>query len=452
MKNILVKKAAVILGLIVILMIALSMTSNVISERSRFKQEAKLNIAKSWTGEQKFIGPILVIPYTEEYSETVWDKELKKDVFVTSNVQRKHYISPDQLIIEGTAKTQMRNRGMYKVPVYSSILEVSGRFNNQDLLEKINKENTVVSWGKPYISVYINDIRGIPLRPELTWQKKQLAFISGSNLAGLESGMHATLPNLDSQKKKDYSFSFSLQLRGMESLSFAPVGMNTEVKLNSNWPHPSFTGAYLPEQRDVTVDGFSASWRVSSFSSNIAQQLKHCALKNCGDLLNNNFGVSLLQVVDVYQQSERSIKYGILFISLTFIAFWVFEIIRKLRIHPVQYLLVGFALSIFYLLLISLSEHIAFVWAYFIAATACTALLGYYLAGVLRSISASVFFTAIIALLYAVLYVIICLENTALLMGSGLLFISLTLLMAITRNIDWYGIADQNNEHEIKKK
>jgi len=164
--------------------------------------------------------------------------------------------------------------------------------------------------------------------------------------------------------------------------------------------------------------------------------------------LNNSFGVSLIQPVDVYQQSERSIKYGILFISLTFIAFWVFEILKKLQIHPVQYLLVGFALSIFYLLLISLSEHIEFVWAYFIAAIACTGLLGYYLAGILRSSRASVFFTGIIALLYAVLYVIICLENTALLMGSGLLFFSLAVLMGITRNIDWYSISSNNDTVE----
>lgn len=450
MKNILVKKAAVILGLIVILMIALSMTSDVINERSRFKQDAKLNIAKSWTGQQKFVGPILVVPYKEKYSRSVWDEKLKKNVVVTSSVHRKYYISPEQLNIAGKAETQMRKRGMYKVPVYSSALEVSGRFNNQEILDKINKENTVVSWGKPYISVYINDSRGIPSRPEVTWQEKQIKFTSGSNLVGLEQGMHAVLPILDSQKKKDYIFSFSLQLRGMESLSFAPVGMNTEVYLSSNWPHPSFIGAYLPEQRDVSSDGFRASWRVSSFSSNISQQLKNCALKNCTDLLKNSFGVSLLQVVDVYQQSERSIKYGILFISLTFIAFWVFEIIRKLPIHPVQYLLVGFSLSIFYLLLISLSEHIAFGWAYFVAAVACTALLGFYLAGVLRSLSASVFFTVIIALLYAVLYVIISLENTALLMGSGLLFLSLTILMTITRNIDWYRISNNNNEYEIK--
>ncbi len=448
MKNILVKKAAVIFGLIIILMIALSMTSDVISERSRFKQDAKYNIAKSWTGEQKLIGPILVIPYHVEYSKTVWDKELKKDVVVTSIVKQKHYMSPDQLFIDGAAETKMRYRGMYAVPVYLSKLAIRGRFSNQELLDKINKVYKVVSWGQPYVSIYINDIRGIPLRPEFIWQDQHLPFISGTKLAGAEQGMHALLPNLDVETEKDYAFSFSLELRGMESLSFAAVGMDTEVKLKSDWPHPSFTGAYLPEQREINADGFSAIWRVSSFSSNIAQQLSHCENKNCGQLLNNNFGVSLIQPVDVYQQSERSIKYAILFISLTFIAFWVFEIIKKLTIHPIQYLLVGFALSIFYLLLISLSEHIAFLWAYFIAATACTGLLGFYLAGIMRSIRVSVFFTGIIALLYAVLYVIICLENTALLMGSGLLFISLAILMTITRKIDWYSISDNNVEVE----
>jgi inner membrane protein len=440
MQNILLKKAAVIFALIILLMIALSMTSGVISERSRFKQEAKHNIAKSWTGEQRLIGPILVVPYYVAYSKTVWDKDLKKEVVKTTKVLKKQYIMPDELLIDGVAKTHMRSRGMYAVPVYSSTLDLKGYFSNQMLLEKINKENNVVSWGQPYISVYINDIRGIPLRPEFNWQDQHFPFVSGTKLPGAEQGMHVLLPNLDAKTKKDYDFSFTLELRGMENLSFAAVGMDTEVKLKSDWPHPSFTGAYLPEQRTITEDGFSAIWRVSSFSSNIAQQLTHCKNKNCGYLLNNNFGVSLYQPVDVYQQSERSTKYGILFISITFIAFWVFELIKKLPIHPVQYLLVGFALSIFYLLLISLSEHIAFLWAYCIAAISCTGLLGYYLAGIMRSFRTSALFTSIIALLYAVLYVIICLENTALLMGAGLLFVSLTLLMVITRHIDWYSI------------
>lgn len=440
MQNILVKKAAVTLGLIIILMIALSMTSDVIRERSYFKQDAKLNIAKSWTGEQKVIGPILVIPYQVEYTKTVWDKVLKKDVVVATIAHKKYYMSPDQLFIDGIARTQMRNRGLYAVPVYTSTLAINGNFSNQDLLDKINKANKIVSWGQPYISVYISDIRGIPLRPEFSWQEKKFPFISGSHLPGAEQGMHVLLPELNTKNQVDYSFSFSLELRGMESLSFAAVGMDTEVKLNSDWPHPSFIGAYLPEQRNITVDGFTSIWRVSSFSSNIAQQLAHCENNSCGQLLNNNFGVSLHQPVDIYLQSERSIKYGILFISLTFIAFWIFEVIKKLPIHPLQYLLVGFGLSIFYLLLISLSEHIKFFWAYVIAAIACTGLLGFYLTAVLRGFRVSLFFTAIIALLYTVLYIIISLENTALLMGSGLLFISLTIVMTITRHIDWYSI------------
>ncbi len=454
MQNILLKKAGIIFGLIILLMIALGMTSDVISERSRYKQDAKYNIARSWTGEQKLIGPVLVVPYQVEYSKTVWDKALKKDVVVTSRVHRKHYMIPDNLLIDGTAKTQMRSRGMYAVPVYSSVLQVNGYFNNEEFIHKLKKESKIVAWGQPYLSVYINDIRGIPFRPELTWQDKQVPFMSGSKLKEAGQGMHAELPDLDVQTKKQYAFSFSLELRGMESLSFAPVGMNTEVKLNSDWPHPSFIGAYLPEQREVSQDGFSATWRVSSFSSNIAQQLKSCVNKKCGNLLNNNFGVIMIQPVDVYQQSERSIKYGILFISLTFIAFWVFEIIKKLPIHPVQYLLVGFALSIFYLLLISLSEHIAFIYAYFIAAAACTGLLAYYLSAVLHSTKNSLFFSGVIAVLYTVLYVIICLENTALLMGSGLLFVALSLLMVITRHIDWYSLAshsDSSVEHEAIK-
>ncbi len=250
--------------------------------------------------------------------------------------------------------------------------------------------------------------------------------------------MQAMLPPIDVNAPNDYTFSFALTLRGMQTLSFAPVGLNTSVSVSSKWPHPRFIRRYLPERREISAAGFAAAWRVSSFSSAVKQQLQQCKNGQCAALLSNTFGVSLLEPVDIYQQAERSIKYGILFIGLTFVAIIIVEIVKRLQIHPVQYLLVGLALAVFYLLLVSLSEHIVFHWAYLIASIACTGLICFYLCGVMDSIKQGVFFSMLIALLYGILFVILRAEDFALLMGSLLLFAALAALMLITRQIDWY--------------
>ena len=440
MQNFTIKKAGIIFGLVILLIIALEMISGIISERTTYRNEAKLSIARSWTGGQQIIGPILIIPYQEMVKSTTWNKETKEEVIHTRQVHRKIFLMPEDLEINSSANTEMRSRGMYKVPVYTALLNFKGQFSNKPLLSSLKENKNIVGIGKPYLSVIITDIRGIPSRPALIWNQEETRFLSGSHVNGAPRGMHAVLPAVNTDSEKNYPFTFALTLRGMENLSFAPLGMNTSVSLQSDWPHPSFTGGYLPEKHDESAVGFNAAWRVSSFSSDIKHHLEKCKKEKCNELLANTFGVALIQPVDIYQQSERSVKYGILFISLTFVAIIVFEIIKKLNIHPIQYLLVGLALAIFYLLLVSLSEHIAFHWAYLIATAASTALLCFYLTGVMRSFKQGLFFSFLITILYGILFVILRAEDFALLMGCLLLFAALALCMIITRHIDWYDL------------
>ena len=230
----------------------------------------------------------------------------------------------------------------------------------------------------------------------------------------------------------------SLNLQGMERLEFVPIGRDTLVDLHSLWPHPSFVGRFLPEQRAVTDAGFQARWRTSYFATNVEQLLNQCGQRACDALLENALGVTFMQPVDIYLQTERAVKYGMLFIGLTFAAFFLFELFKSLAIHPIQYALVGIALAIFYLLLLSLSEHLRFGISYLIAAVACVGLLAFYAAYLLRSLRRAVGFATLLGSLYAVLYVLLQLEDYALLMGSLLLFTIVAAVMILTRKVDWY--------------
>lgn len=440
MQSFTLKKLATIAGLVVVLLITLEMVSGVVSERTSYRNSARHTISQSWTGAQKVIGPILVVPYKETISTTSWDSQLKKEIILSKEISKRFYFMPEQLDIDAAVQTERRYRGMYAVPVYTAKMQFQGKFNNQALREKLAANDAINSYGQPYLALFIEDIRGIPVRPEIQWQQKSYHFKSGSGLDRTGNGMHVMLPKLQATQPEQYVFDFSVNLRGMETLAFAATGISSIVKLKSNWPHPGFIGRYLPENRQINQHGFEAAWRVSSFSSGIKNNLEQCKNGQCQHLLSNTFGVTMTQPVDIYLQSERAIKYGVLFITLTFTAIVIFEVLKKLQIHPVQYLLVGLALVIFYLLLVSLSEHFAFFWSYFTAAAACSALLGYYLSGVLHSIKQGFIFSVMILILYGILYVILSAEDFALLMGCLLLFAVLTLLMVVTRKVDWYAL------------
>ncbi len=450
MKLNMTKKMVVVGVLVILLLIPLTMIMNVVKERSSYRYEARESIAESWTGEQKVVGPLLVVPYKEYYKKKVWDEQIKKYQFETHHWERKLYIAPEQLTLRGDIVTDERSRGLYTIPVYTSDLTVAGHFSNQRMLQTLKETQHRIEWQPAYLSVVVNDVRGVAEQPILQWQDKPVDFTSGAQLEKLNNGMHAVLGTLDAETEK-MSFSFRLPLRGMERLQFSPLGRSTSVDVSADWPHPSFIGRYLPSERSIDEQGFSARWNISSFSSGMPQLIEDCQEGRCTALMNDTFGVYLFNSVDIYQQSERAVKYAMLFIGLTFVVFFLFEVLKGLRLHPMQYLLVGLGLSVFYLLLISLSEHIAFRWAYLCAALASTAVIGFYVSGVLRSARHGVTITVGLFVLYGMLFGILRSEDNALLMGSLLLFAVLTLVMAVTRRVDWYAIGESMSTRSVLK-
>jgi inner membrane protein len=440
MQNLFSNKIALVSAIILLLMIPLSMIKGLVSERISYRDQARADIERSWTGAQSVIGPLLVVPYDEITEKEVWDDEQKANRLVTLRQQHRLIVLPEQLRVAGQVKTEERHVGLYSIPVYTSNLRLSGRFDNRDIVNLINEPGHRRELKQPYVSVLIKDLRGIVSQPALAWQTKTLAFESGSGLKNDVQGMRAWPGGISGAKPAQYKFNLDLTMRGMEALSFAPLARDTQVQLNSDWPHPAFTGRFLPMDYSITPHGFNAQWLASSFSSGLTQIVSKCALGDCQPLLDSSFGVSLIKTIDIYQQAERSLKYGVLFLALTFALFFLYETLRQFAVHPVQYLFVGLALSIFYLLLVSLSEHIRFALAYLVASLACSSLLGVYVGSILRSLRSGFVLFAALNFLYGILYIILQSEDSALLMGSILMFSVLAALMLATRKVDWYAV------------
>ncbi len=453
MKNSFYAKLAVIFGLIISLMIPRSFLTDLINERMGWRQQAYDSIRQSWPGEQTLAGPVLVAPYQVTYrtQETVRTDSKKsgktKVISKESTYADVLYLIPRKLNIVSQLDSSIRYRGIYGVPVYTSKLEMQGEFNFHALQEvtEANK-GAKLTWGKPYLSVAVRDQRGIAAPPSLKWGDVTLPFLPGSGLANSDAGMHAKIPQLTKDSPKAMAFAFNIELKGMRSANYALLSDDTTIKLSSNWANPSFTGEMLPDKRDITANGFTAEWRASSFSHNTAGLLETCGKGDCSRLLDKAVGFDLIQPVDVYQQSERSVKYAFLFIVLTFIILILLELLKKLRIHPIQYSFVGMALLVFYLLLIPLSEHIEFAQAYASGAVASTVLLTVYFGAILHSRKLGLILGAGLSVLYSLLYIILQAEDTALLMGSVLIFAILALLMLSTRNLDWYALTNNHNK------
>ncbi len=441
MKHPLVKKVLVIMLLSILLMIPLMMIEDVVAERSSYRAEARYSISQSWTGEQQVLGPLLVVPYKERFTVKVWNKEADRYEEQERVLERRLLITPERLTVDGDVATETRKRGIYEVPVYRSQLAVTGSFDLSAIDAVVARTEHQIEWQEAAVAVAISDTRGVEVQPELTWRGTSFEFEPDALIDGIRNGMHANLGRLKTQDGVA-EFRFDLHLNGMESLSFAPMGKSTSVSLKADWPDPSFVGRYLPSTREIDAEGFRAQWNLSSFSSAIPQYLENCQEGDCSMLSQESFGVKLYNSVDIYQQSERSVKYALMFIGLTFVSFFLYEVMKGLRLHPMQYLLVGLGLSVFYLLLISLSEHMAFILAYATASLASTLLIGFYVSSVFGSVKHGGILTGELLLLYGVLYGILSAEDSSLLMGSLLIFGVLSLVMIVTRRLDWYAVTD----------
>ena len=441
-----------LIGLLALgLMIPLGMVQDLVRERANYREQARQSIAESWTGAQQVLGPVLVVPYKQLVPKQVWDERLSAYRTETRELSGRLHILPERLAVEGKASTELRSRGLYNVPVYLAALSLEGSFDNRPLLELLEQAEYPVELERPFVSVLLSDIRGLVTQPRLQWGDEQRIFDAGSGF-GQTMGIQAPLTTLESQTPATYPFRFELALRGMERIAFAPVGKESRVDLNLAWPHPSFTGRYLPSSHEIDGQGFRAVWQVSAFSSNIAGDVETCGAGTCQALLSNIFGVTLVEPVDIYHQTERAVKYGLLFVVLTFVAFFLFEVGRRLRLHPMHYLLVGSALTLFYLLLLSLSEHFPFALAYWAASLAATGLIGLYAGSVMGPWRRGMGITAMLLGLYGLLFAILRSEDNALLMGSLLLFAVLASVMLATRRMDWFAIGEHMGRQRAEQR
>lgn len=445
MKRPLLFKSLVIGLLMLLLLIPIGMIGNSINERQAYSNSVVEDIARSSSYSQTLTGPVLVVPYTKIERHWVLDEKKEKVIEERQVAGTLHFL-PDVLRLDGQLKTELRQRGIYSARLYHADNKIDGAF----ILPAhygITDDLADYNFELPFIAFGISDIRGIENSLKLTWGGQVLAAEPGSRLKMLGNGVHVKVPDANSDQVKNISFSLPLMLQGTGQLNVSPLGKETHVSLRSDWPHPSFTGNFLPVERSISSDGFTARWQTSFFSTNMAELFEDCtAINNCQHFSALLLGVNLIDPVNFYVKSDRAIKYALLFIALTFAGFFLFEILKRLQVHPVQYGLVGLALALFYLLLLSLSEHIEFGIAYGISATACVFLIGFYVHYVLQSFGRALGFTAGLASLYGLLYGLLSAEDYALLMGSLLLFAVLGSFMMLTRHVNWYLVSQPRTE------
>jgi inner membrane protein len=432
-KNLFLKLVAIAV-LSVLLLIPLFMIEGQIAGRSARQDQVIRNIAESAAGAQTLIGPVLVVRYHERVARRGKDEASDRDTIHHEIIERSEVLPPQRLDIGGDVRVESRSRGLYRARLYHMGLQLSGKVSVPPHLGLDSAQNVVDA--QAFLVLGISDPRGVDNDPEVNVNGNAYHFSTGAIGVAGGQGVNVPLGAIDIATGGNFEFSLPLNLTGSERLAIAPAGNATTVALKSDWPHPSFQGRFLPTTRTVNAEGFEARWQVSHLARSFDRVLKIPELGTPSETLD----ISFMEPVNVYLESERAVKYGILFVVLTFAAFFLTEILRRLAIHPLQYLLVGLALAVFFLLLIALSEHIAFPLAYGISATACVTLIGAYLSGALGSRLRGVAFGAGIATLYAVLYGVLLSEDNALLMGTLVLFAALGTTMLATRRIDWYRV------------
>ena len=431
-------KVGAIVVIAVLLLFPTSLIKEMILEREMTQQAAIGEVSSKWGEEQTISGPFISIPYYK------YVKEFSKTDSSEKTVQIKEYIHilPTQLNITGNINPEKRYRGIYEIVVYNSRIDISGTFNKIDFsaFEIPPKD---ILFDKAEFVVGINDLRGIEEQVELKWNDEKIPFNSGvSSNDVVTSGINAMLTVKPDDSLRD-NFSLSIDLKGSQLLYFTPVGKVTDINISSEWNNPSFNGAFLPDTREITDQGFTANWNVLHLNRNYPQSWTNSR----HSISESSFGIDLILPVDNYQKSYRSIRYAILFIGFTFLVFFFIEVLNKVFIHPIQYILVGAALVVFYTLLLSISEHLKYNPAFIISAVSTILLIAGYVRAILKSGKLTILISGILAVLYMFIFVIIQLQDYALLIGSIGIFIILGLVMYFSRKIDWYNL-NLNSKNE----
>lgn len=400
----------------------------VLSERQNYAQTAGIEVARGWGGAQTIAGPLLAVPYFMSESER-------------ANMMRSSWryavFLPRSLNANAITKTESRARGIFEVKLYNAQIELSGSFARPDFNE-IGITPAIVAWDQALVLLPISDLQGLSENVSLAWGATKTAVPFRPRLVlkvdGF-SGIHA--PVVLSPDDADVPFSVAVKLRGSRELNFAAVGGSSSVTVTGDWPHPSFSGSFLPTSREVAGGGFSAAWKVPHLARNVTQSL--LAQDGLGTHLREaSLGVSFFQPVNFYVLVQRALKYALLSIGFAFLSFFLIETISGARIHGVQYVLIGGAQVVFYMLLLSFAEQIGFEAAYFMASCATVALISVYSASILRSRIRGLVVFAVLSALYALLFILLKQEDYALVTGALAAFAGIAVTMYVTRNVDWY--------------
>ena len=427
-------KAAIIACMIFILLIPSSLISNLVKERAIRQDEVMKDVSSKWALPQTLNGPILMLPYIESKTDNNGNK---------ISTKKTAYFLPDKLNIDGNLQPQQRKRSIYSVILYTSDLTLSGNFSKLDLATlNINPENVI--WTEAKLMIGINDPGGIEDEAELNWNgnsKNIESTVTENNIIG-----NGLVTNIACNPTDNFNFRIQLKLKGSEYLYFTPAGKNTSVNIRSPWENPKFDGRYLATNNSTAKNGgFNSQWKIPQ----TARPVPQAWTENHSNLSSYAFGVRLIQPIDTYAKTDRAVKYALLFIGLSFTVFFFIEILQKHQIHPLQYFLVGIALTVFYTLLLSLSEYIGFNTAYAIAVLATVSLIGLYVWNIFKDSKIALGFTIALCALYGYIFFLIQLQDYALLFGSIGLFFVVALVMYSSRKVNWYQVGKKETNTSI---
>lgn len=435
MKNSLFVKMLAIAGLMLVLVVPLMMIQGKVSDREHEAWKVRSEINQQVGGEQLLSGPIVLVQRTTKrlVKKNKCEKNEKCTYWKYSNTTESFI--PRNLTVEGRLKTEMLFRGIYGSPMYRSLMQFKADWAP---VWRPVEEPEILDSETLLVAMRISALRGLVELPRITLNGEPLPLVETDQLPSW-LGEKVVAAKLPTGLRGEFAIEASINLNGAESLSVLPLAKQTQLQLQGDWPHPSFEGLVLPVERESSEQGFTGQWRTNSLA---AASAIHCARSKglCEDP-DQALRVRLVQPVTGLLSSERALKYSFLIVGLTFAAFFLFEVLRRYPLHAMQYLLVGLALAMFYMLLVALSEHIDFAWAYLAAALSCCALIGFYLQAVMRSAGSGWGFAGSLLLVQGLIYGILMAEDYAMLLGALLLFVALSAVMLVTRKLDWYGFA-----------
>ncbi|WP_411824886.1 cell envelope integrity protein CreD [Leptospira sp. 'Mane'] len=430
----------VVLGLMALgFLIPLGLVGALVEERHRSSVDAVLEISSKWGGAQVLAGPFLVVPYNIQILKSGENSKKQEWDYQTNYA----YFLPEEIHIEGDLKSEIRKRSIYQAVLYNGELKLDGKFK-LPVESDFPSDTSYIYWNDAKVFTSVSDGKGIGKDIRLTWSGKEKNLQPGTDSPFFLNGFHTEL-NLG-EREGIAKFQMHISLKGSESLSVVPLGKTSSIQISSDWNDPSFEGNLLPKDRTVTESGFSAVWESSYFGRNYPQMIRSMDSGTVDAILASANGVKLIIPADHYQKMERSVKYALLILVTSFTLFFLLEVFGGITLHPIQYLLIGSSMVVFYILNLSLSEHLGFVISYSLASFAVSILIGYYAASVLKNKKKGILSGVYYIGLYSFLYVILSSEDQALLLGSVAVFVLLAIVMHFTRKIDWYSFGKERVE------